>query len=519
MKKILISTIVALGLLASCDPATDDISAPKGNITSEQLAAGFVTVQYSDDSYTTPQEDGNYFTFTTSPACAVEIYQINEDGSENQLGYGTAGTFKLAPKRGSDTTQTVWLRTLNYDATEVVASKTYTVYVSGELTQEVRYLASDDYGSKTWKWDTDWRDDQGAWGNAGYSAGSGDGGWAGGIWWACYPDDLTGQLNHAADNYGESYASVDCYMVFDEDGTIKRYDADGNAIGSNTAKYAVTDYTGEFHITSADGAAENFALGYLDTDAAGILFPFQINGGGTIATHFEILQLDANHLKLVYPYPANGELDSGNWTEATWWAFTSNSDAVASLTDFSSKSWTWDVDGYLQDGTTPAAWGNMGYTPGTGDTFVNDYNGIWWGCYPDDLVGQLNHSDTGIATGEESVDAYMTFDWNTNTVTSYDANGNEIRSAKYEISDWGNGEYTVPSADGSVENWAMGYLDTDAAGILFPFQINGGGTIATHFEILQLDANHLKLVYPYPANGELDSGNWTEATWWAFKAK
>ncbi|MCD8289844.1 MAG: hypothetical protein LUC26_08100 [Prevotella sp.] len=512
MKKILISTIVALGLLASCDPATDDISAPKGNITSEQLAAGFVTVQYADADYTTPQEDGNYFTFTTSPACMVEIYQINEDGSETQLGYGTSGTFKLAPKRGSDTTQTVWLRTLNYDATEVVASKTYTVYVSGELTQEVRYLASDDYGSKTWKWDTDWREDQGSWGNAGYSAGSGDGGWESGIWWACYPDDLTGQLNHAADNYGESYASVDCYMVFDEDGTIKRYDANGNAIGSNTARYTVTDYTGEFHITSADNAADNFALGYLDTDGSsdgGILWPYVINAGGAYANHFEIVKLDAGHLRLVYPYSSDGT--AGNWAECTWWAFKSTSDAVASLTDFGTKAWTWDTDWRDDQG----AWGNAGYSAGSGDGGWT--SGIWWACAPADLVGQLNHTGDAPATGEESVDAYMTFDWNTNTVTSYDADGKELRSAGYEITDWGGGEYTITSADNAAEGYAMGYLETSGAGILFPWVINAGGVNATHFEIVKLTTDQLQLVYPYSSDGS--AGNWAECTWWAFKAK
>ncbi|MCD8289845.1 MAG: hypothetical protein LUC26_08105 [Prevotella sp.] len=157
---------------------------------------------------------------------------------------------------------------------------------------------------------------------------------------------------------------------------------------------------------------------------------------------------------------------------------------------------------------------------------MNGGNGPWFACAPADLVGQLNHSDTGVATGEEDVDAYKTFDWNTNTVTSYAADGTKIRSAKYEITDWGNGEYTVPTVDGKVKNWAMGYLDTDAAGILFPFQINacnyssdGKGVAVTHYEIMQLDSDHMKLIYPYPADPDAEVTSWSEATWWAFKAK
>ena len=49
---------------------------------------------------------------------------------------------------------------------------------------------------------------------------------------------------------------------------------------------------------------------------------------------------------------------------------------------------------------------------------------------------------------------------------------------------------------------------------LFPFKINGGGEKPTAFEILQLDGDHLKLVYAAPG-----TGGWAEATWWAFKKK
>jgi hypothetical protein len=49
---------------------------------------------------------------------------------------------------------------------------------------------------------------------------------------------------------------------------------------------------------------------------------------------------------------------------------------------------------------------------------------------------------------------------------------------------------------------------------LFPFQINSGGKKPTEFEIMQLDTEHLQLIYAAPG-----TGSWGEATWWAFKAK
>ncbi len=509
MKKILIFAIVVMGALTACSPSEDSIKAPKGSVTSEDLANGFITVQYSDETYTKQQDDGNYFTYTTNPSRVVSIYQVDEEGNESSLASGAAsGTFKLSPKRGGNPSQTIFIKTLDYDATEVIASKTYTVYVPTELSNDVRLLASDSYGSKAWKWDINWREDQAVWGNLGYSAGGGDDGWTGGIWWGCDPEGLLDQLNHSNTGVATGEESVNATMVFDEEGNIRCYDAGGNQIRSG--KYSVSDYTGERNIPSIDGAVSDWCLGYLDATNNGdgcILFPFQINGGGTFATHFEIMNLDANHLRLIYAPEG-----TGNWAEATWWAFYSNADDQGSLTNFGAKDWGWDID-WRED---QAVWGNLGYSAGGGDD--GWVGGIWWGCSPEGLLDQLNHSNTGVATGEESEDAYMTFDWESNKVTTYAGNGSAIRSGSYEVTNWGEGERNVPSIDGAVSDWALGYLDaSNASGdgvILFPFQINGGGTFATHFEIMNLDGDHLRLIYAPEG-----TGNWAEATWWAFKKK
>ena len=114
----------------------------------------------------------------------------------------------------------------------------------------------------------------------------------------------------------------------------------------------------------------------------------------------------------------------------------------------------------------------------------------------------------------------MTFDYKTSTVTSFTADGKQIRKGNWSITDWKMGERIRPSADGSQANWAYGIFHVDAGSILWPFQINSHSaghdatTLPTDFEIMQLDADHFKLIYP-----QTGTGSWTEATWWAFKKK
>ena len=108
----------------------------------------------------------------------------------------------------------------------------------------------------------------------------------------------------------------------------------------------------------------------------------------------------------------------------------------------------------------------------------------------------------------------LTFNYDKGTVTTFAGSGTQIRSGKYELQDWGKGARTIASVDGSQSAWALGKLHTDAGSILFPFKINGGGEKPTDFEIMQLDSEHIKLIYAAPG-----TGGWGEATWWAFKKK
>ncbi len=495
MKKQILFMVAALGLLTACEPSKDSIDMPgNSSLTGEQLANGFSVTQYSDEDYTIEAADGNYFTFTTSPSRVVTIYQLDDEGARSELAAGKAnGKFKIVPKRGNPTTQTYYVETKDFNGNTITATKTAEVYVPQELEPVVRILASDAYGQKIWKWDTEFRDGA-VWGNLGYAAGDD---WTGGIWWGSTPEGLADQLQHSDTGVATGEESANATMAILDDGNIICYDAGGNQI--RKGKYSVEGWTGEKNQPSIDGSVQNWAYGTLNTTEGTILFPFKINGGGTKPTSFEIMKLDASHLQLIYAAPG-----TGGWSEATWWAFKSNSDAEGALTDFGTKAWTWDTE--FRDG---AVWGNLGYA--AGDDWAS---GIWWGSTPEGLADQLQHSDTGVATGEESSNAYMTFDWKSGKVTSYDANDKAIRSGAFEVSVWYMGEKGQASVDGSQAAWAYGTLTTDPGSILFPFKINGGGTKPTDFEIMKITNDQLQLIYAAPG-----TGGWGEATWWAFKKK
>ena len=172
--------------------------------------------------------------------------------------------------------------------------------------------------------------------------------------------------------------------------------------------------------------------------------------------------------------------------------------------DNGTKTWTWDGSVHASG----AVWGNIGYTPGEDWT-----SGYWWGCPAEELTGQLQHSDTGVATGEEDSRAYMVFS-EEGTITTYDAGGNQIRKGAFEIKDYDNGNKIAVND----VPWKLGTLHTDAGTILWPFEINwkdkGHAATPTDFDIVKLTADKLQLVYA--AEG---TGSWTEATYWCFKSE
>ena len=487
MKKSILLFAVALGMLTACDPIKEDGSMKIDSFTSSTLLDGAEFSQYADQACSTPQADGNWIKYNVPKATSVYIYYVKADGSEFKLSSGSAGgVFNFVPARGSDPNQTVYFRFVNANGDEVIASKEFTVQVAAELKPEVRLIASNAYGKKTWKWNVGNNTSSGhVWGNFGA-----DGSWRGDalndfVWWGVDDAaDLTGQLGHSVTGQAIGEESNDATMVFTEDGLVKCYDANGSEIRNGT--YEIKGWTGDNH--------DGFKYGVLHTSEGATLFPFEINAGGRYVTDYWIYSLTTDQMILVYP--DNGAFSG--WSEGTYWNFKSDSDVSGMMTNYGSKTWTWNVGNTTSSGHV---WGNFGADGNWRGAFLNDF--VWWGVDDAaDLTGQLGHSVTGSATGEENNDATMVLNED-GTVKCYDASGSEIRSGSYEID--------LSTADG----WKKGTFKTTEGAILFPFEINAGGRYVTDFQIFHISGS--EMILTYPDNGAFSG--WSEGTYWNFKAK
>ena len=487
MKKSILLFAVALGMLTACDPIKEDGSMKIDSFTSSTLLDGAEFSQYADQACSTPQADGNWIKYNVPKATSVYIYYVKADGSEFKLSSGSAGgVFNFVPARGSDPNQTVYFRFVNANGDEVIASKEFTVQVAAELKPEVRLIASNAYGKKTWKWNVGNNTSSGhVWGNFGA-----DGSWRGDalndfVWWGVDDAaDLTGQLGHSVTGQAIGEESNDATMVFTEDGLVKCYDANGSEIRNGT--YEIKGWTGDNH--------DGFKYGVLHTSEGATLFPFEINAGGRYVTDYWIYSLTTDQMILVYP--DNGAFSG--WSEGTYWNFKSDSDVSGMMTNYGSKTWTWNVGNTTSSGHV---WGNFGADGSWRGDALNDF--VWWGVDDAaDLTGQLGHSVTGSATGEENNDATMVLNED-GTVKCYDASGSEIRSGSYEID--------LSTADG----WKKGTFKTTEGAILFPFEINAGGRYVTDFQIFHISGS--EMILTYPDNGAFSG--WSEGTYWNFKAK
>ena len=496
MKKSILLFAVALGMLTACDPIKEDGGMDIDSFTPANLLDGASFSQYADEACTTPKADGNWIKYDIPKASAVFIYYLKPDGTEFKLASGSAGgVFNFVPARGSDPNQTIYFKYINANLEEVVATHDFTVEVAQELKPEIRFLASNDYGKKIWKWDPTVTGV--VWGNMGYCGGAGaDVGISGnGQWWGVVAESETEagsgngflqQLQHTHDGAYHGDGDVDnSYMVFTEDGILTSYDSGGGVI--NTDAYAVENYNpnGEWKV------------GDLVTKA--ILWPYEINSGGNIPGRYEICYLTSDKMTLVYP--DGGDFGSlGGWGEATFWHFRSGSDVKGMAYGYETgKDWTWNTEAV--DGVV---WGNMGYCGGAGANAVA--TGKWWGVTSEEeFMGQLNHSNDGSAHGDESMNAYFTLTPD-GVITRHAGDGSVINSGSFSI-------------DETVANeWKVADLHTTAGTILWPFEINSGGNMPEVFEMVNITGSTMTLVYP--DGGDFGSlGGWGEATFWQFKAK
>ena len=497
MKKSILLFAVALGMLTACSPIKEDGSLDVDNLTAANLLEGATFSQYADEACTEAKADGNWIKYSLPKASSLFIYYLKPDGSEFKLASGSsAGGVNFVPARGSDPNQTVYFKFINADLQEVVASKEFTVEVAGELNPEIRLLASNDYGKKTWKWDPTAPDGV-VWGNMGYCGGNGAevATTGSGKWWGVVAESETEagsgngflqQLQHTHDGAYHGDGDVDnSYMVFTEDGIATTYDATGAEIRKDA--YAVQGYN----------PAGEWKVGDLVTTA--ILWPYEINSGGNVPGTYEILYLTADKMTLCYP-DGGDYAGLGNWGEATFWNFRSLSDVKGMAYGYDNgKDWTWNTEAL--DGVV---WGNMGYCGGAGADAVA--SGKWWGVTSEEeFMGQLNHTNDGQAHGDESMDAYFTLTPD-GVITRHAGDGSVINSGSFDI-------------DESVANdWKVANLNTTAGTILFPYEINSGGNMPTTFEMLYLTGSTMTLCYP--DGGDFGGlGNWGEATFWQFKAK
>ena len=467
------------------------------NFSASELLSGATFSQYADEACTEAKADGNWIKYSVPKASSVFIYYLKPDGSEFKLASGSAsGVFNFVPARGSDPNQTVYFRFINADGQEVVASQDFTVEVAGELKPEIRLLASNDYGKKTWKWDPSITGV--LWGNMGYCGGAGaDVGISGnGQWWGVTGNDeseagsgdgFNQQLQHSTDGVNQGDGDVNAYMVFTEDGILTAYDASGNAIRNDAYTVEGYDPNGEWKV------------GDLVTKA--ILWPYEINSGANIPGRYEICYLTSDKMTLVYP--DGGDFGSlGGWGEATFWHFYSDSDILGFAYGYDKgKDWTWNTE--APDGVV---WGNMGYCGGAGSDVGINGNGKWWGVTSEqEFMTQLNHTNDGAAHGDESMNAYMTLTPD-GVITRHAGDGSVINSGSFTI-------------DESVANeWKVANLNTTAGTILWPYEINSGGNMPTTFEVVYLTGTKMTLVYP--DGGDFGAlGGWGEASFWQFKAK
>ena len=298
-------------MLTACSPQKEEKGFDVTNITADKLLDGATFSQYNaikDEAgnITGYEEaaDGNWIKYNIPSVSSVYIFYLKADGSEFKLSSGAAGgMFNFVPKRGSDPLQTVYFRYVNQDGEEVVASKEFTLQVAGELEMPVRYLASNEYGEKTWYWDPSITG--AVWGNMGYQPGTGEsvGTTGNGQWWGVTTsEEFNGQLQHTEDGTNHGDGDLNAYMTFGTDGILKAYDANGNEIRSSAYEFVPV-------------AGSDWKIADLKTTS--ILWPYEINSGGNIPGTYEVVYATGSQMTLVYPDGGS----QGAWGEASFWHF------------------------------------------------------------------------------------------------------------------------------------------------------------------------------------------------------
>lgn len=466
----------AMGMVfAACEPTLIDGPEPFAPVEATVLANGITYQQFADEACTQPDDAGNFLKYNS----AAGVVQVFQEGSNSPLYTGAGGVVKIPVKRGQEPSANLVFRLINGDGTFTEAVKTFACTPPTELTQDMLFVVSDN-GKKVWKYSL-----TEPWGNASYNAADGSGFISPEIankWWGCpTPDELNGQKQHIGGGVPTGDEANGAYMVFTEDGVVSTYDPTGQEIRS-----------GKFEIKDYDPArSSKWGIGKLVTSVPATLFPWPINESKVGVTEFDIMYLTPQNMTLAYVAPGTGD-----WEGITWWRF------VAGSPDPLTMSGTWTY-------APGVSWGNAGkMDSGSGYNAPGVVDGKWWG--PDDangLAGQLGHVAGGVATGDESVDAYMVFE--DNNVTTYAPDGTKVRGGTWEavMNDF------VSGAGRGSTGWELGKLNTSEPALLFPWSINENGKGVTSYDIMYYDAYNMTLVY---TKGSSAGG---EITFWNFVRK
>lgn len=298
-------------LLASCEPEMVKGGTPDGPISESDLASSFVVSgQYADINCTTPQQDGNYIAYYTSPAVNIQVY-TEKDGNESILATGPSGVFRIYPPRKSPNQQNFLIRALNQDGTFTKAEKSVNVWVPTELDPELKLLLGD--GEKSWTWNDEYEDlgDGSGWfyGEGG-NTGSGDdfsANYFDGAWWGVYDNDSFSDYDWCTGNGHEADQDVNAYMTFTEDGTVVTYSPDGAEV--RRGSWELKDWAPE--------RPNGWEIGRIVTSAPATLFPYCIHEEGVAETEFQLMYLDENNMAFCDPESSS----AGDWDNITYWMF------------------------------------------------------------------------------------------------------------------------------------------------------------------------------------------------------
>ena len=281
-------------------------------------AGGSATGAEDSNAYMTFDEDGNITAYkSTGDVIYSSTFELKDYDASRASGWEIAKLvtkdpavlFPFSINEGGKSVTEFDVMYLDKNYMTLVYTKGNAAGSWGEITYW-RFLNKDDYegalnGGSSRKWGWKYADAP-VWGNAGNS-GNGAGFTAGvvdGQWWGATPEELLGQNAHSG-GVTTGDESYDAYMVFDTDGNVNCYNADGGKIRGGS--YELDMYS--------DGRNAGWELGKLKTQ--NILFPFSINEGGVVAPEFDVMYMDGANMTLVY---TKGNA-AGSWGEITWWKF------------------------------------------------------------------------------------------------------------------------------------------------------------------------------------------------------